>query len=166
MVIKYQIYKYFLFVETFYQLVLINFTPTIVINMTENIDKILDHSFAYAQELLYDTKEFYPFGAYIDSIHNVHPLEFDPDSKNQPQVKTVLESLTKYCESEIAEGNMLSFGMTYEAELLLEEGAQPVKCIAIDVKDKDNTENPIFYQSYSIDEDGELSFGEKFAVKR
>ena len=49
--------------------------------MHEEIEKLIEHSFEYAQELIIDTKEFYPFGAYIDTIGNVHPLEFEFNPK-------------------------------------------------------------------------------------
>ena len=50
--------------------------------MGNEIDKIIEHSYEYAKDILTDTGELYPFGAYIGIEENVHPLEFEYDKKN------------------------------------------------------------------------------------
>ncbi len=133
--------------------------------MHEEIEKLVEHSFEYAQELLVDTKEFYPFGAFIDTIGNVHPLEFEYDPKNMPQVKTVLESLTSYCETEMAENRMHAYGLTFEAELQMEENGPQETCIGLTVKHETEQDLPDFYQVYTFNDEAP-EFGEIFAVKR
>ncbi|MGV6861545.1 MAG: hypothetical protein ACWA41_07220 [Putridiphycobacter sp.] len=132
--------------------------------MADILNKILDHSFEYAKELLVDTMEFYPFGAYIDTIDNVHPLEFDYDKKNQPTVETVLNSIEKYCVTELKSDNMKIYALTYESEVVLEENGPTLKCITVEVKGHEDY--PIFYQPYSISEENELKLDEIFAVKK
>lgn len=134
--------------------------------MHEEIEKLIEHSFEYAQELLIDTKEFYPFGAYIDTIGNVHPLEFEFDPKNMPQVKTVLDSLTKYCETEMAENRMHAYGLAFEAELQLKEDESQKTCIGLKVKHQTESNLPDFYQEYSFNDDQLPKFEDIFAVKK
>ena len=134
--------------------------------MNPDIESIIDHSIEYAQDLIEGTLEFYPFGAFVDTIGNVHPLEFEFDTKKMPQVEEVLESLKAYCEAEMENGKMHAFGLTYESELVLEEGKDAVKCISLDIKHKDETDIPTFYQSYTIEEDNEVVYGEVFGVKK
>ena len=133
--------------------------------MHEEITKLIDHSFEYAQELLVDTKEFYPFGAYIDTIGNVHPLEFEFNPKKMPQVGEVLESLTKYCETEMAENRMHAYGLSFEANLKLEENGPTQTCIGLKVKHETEKDLPDFYQVYSFDKNQNPEFGDIFAVK-
>ena len=134
--------------------------------MNPDIESIIDHSIEYAQDLIEGTLEFYPFGAYIDTIGNVHPLEFEINPKKMPKVEEVLESLTGYCEGEMADGKMHAYGLTFESELVLEEGADAVKCISIDIKHKDEPNVPMFYQSYTIEEENNVVYGEIFGVKK
>lgn len=133
--------------------------------MHEEIVKIIDHSFEYAQELLIDTKEFYPFGAYIDTIGNVHPLEFEFNPKKMPQVGEVLDSLTKYCETEMAEKRMHAYGLTFEAQIKLTENEAAKNCIGLLIKHNIEENIPAFYQSYDFDNDHQPIFGEIFAVE-
>jgi hypothetical protein len=134
--------------------------------MNPDIEKIIDHSIEYAQDLIEGTLEFYPFGAFIDTIGNVHPLEFEFDAKKMPQVEQVLSSLKEYCEKELEGGKMNAFGLIFESELVLEEGKEAVKCITIDIKHKDEADVPTFYQSYTIEEENEVVYSDVFGVKK
>ena len=134
--------------------------------MNPDIESIIDHSIEYAQDLIEGTLEFYPFGAFIDTIGNVHPLEFDADAKNMPKIEEVLVSLKAYCENEMAAGKMHAYGLVFESELVLEEGKDAVKCISIDIKHKDETDIPVFYQSYTIEEENEVVYSDVFGVKK
>lgn len=134
--------------------------------MNPDIENIIDHSIEYAQDLIEGTLEFYPFAAYIDTIGNVHPLEFEFDAKKMPKIEEVLESLKSYCEAEMTEGKMHAYGLTFESELVLEEGNDAVKCISIDIKHKDNADIPTFYQSYTIEEENNVVYSDVFGVKK
>ena len=135
--------------------------------MDKITQSIIDHSFEYAKDLLEDTGQCYPFGAFVDKDEVVHPLEFEiTDKKNIPNNESVIWSLQKYCENEMAEGNIIAYGLTYEADVQLEEGAKSIETIAIDISNKEAETTPIYYFPYQIINEGNVKFGETFAVKR
>lgn len=126
--------------------------------------KLLNHSVDYAKELIIDTLEFYPFGAYIDTIDNVHPLEFEYDKKKQPTVERVLNSLTQYCEKELADKKMMAYALTFESEVKLSEDADALKCITIEIKTENAEKLPQYFIPYHVN-DKKVTFDEMFAVK-
>ena len=132
--------------------------------MEDIIQKLLDHSVEYAKELIVDTLEFYPFGAYIDTIDNVHPLEFEYDKKNQPTVEIVLNALTKYCETEMSEDKMKAYALTYESEVKLSDDEPILKCITVEIKSKTDSNLPKYFVPYHINDENVVSFDEVFAV--
>lgn len=134
--------------------------------MKKETQEILTHSFEYAKELLEDTGEFYPFGAYLDRRGQIHPLEFELDKKNMPTNGQVIEGLTKYCNSEMENGSLKGFGITFEAGVQMQENEEPVSTIAIDVTLSDDEIDAVFYFPYSKNTKGKIEFGEIFAVKR
>lgn len=135
--------------------------------MNEITKKIIDHSFEYAKDLLVDTGQSYPFGAFVDTVQVVHPLEFEiTDKKNIPNNESVIWSLRKYCEDELKDGRIIAFGLTYEANVLLKEDEPGIETIAIDITNPEDEEIPIYYYPYYSDKDGKIEFGEPFAVKR
>jgi len=134
--------------------------------MNNDTQKIIDHSFEYASELLEETGEFYPFGAYLDNKGQVHPLEFELDKKNMPTNGQVIEGLTIYCKEEMEKGKIRAFGITFEAGVQMKEGEGPVETVAIDITLSTAEVEPVYYFPYSLKQKGKIEFGEAFAVKR
>ena len=133
--------------------------------MNAEIEDLMDHSIDYAQDLLDETLEFYPFGAWIDTKGGVHPLEFEFDKKQMPTVETVLAELKTYCDSEMESKNMNAYALTFESELVLAEGEAPVKCISLDIIHNIEKHVPKFYVPYTINEDKTVEYSELFGVK-
>ncbi len=134
--------------------------------MNNHTQTIIDHSFEYAKDLLTDTGQCYPFGAYVDNAGIVHPLELEIDKKNIPNNETVIEGLKKYCETELQEKRIIAFGLTYEANVQLEVDSGNIDTIAIDIIDENDKPPPIYYFPYKIKEEGNVEFGDAFAVSR
>ena len=134
--------------------------------MNTEIQKIIDHSFEYAKDLLTDTGQCYPFGATIDNAGTVHPFEFEIDKNNIPNNETVIEGLKKYCETELQEKRIKAYGLTYEASVQLEIDSDSIDTIAIDIVDSSDKITPVYYFPYTIDKAGAVEFGETFAVNR
>lgn len=134
--------------------------------MKIDTQKIIEHSFDYAKELLEETGEFYPFGAYLDKKGQIHPLEFELDKKNMPTNGQVIEGLTKYCTSEMEEGNIIGYGITFEAGVQMHEEEEPINTIAIDIVLSDDGVQPVYYFPYTKVGSDNVEFGETFAVKR
>jgi len=112
--------------------------------MHEDIKKLLDHSVEYASELLLETGDCYPFGAYLDTVGNVHPLEMEIDTKNVPQLGKVVEGLTAYCTTEMAEKRMNAYCVSYEVKVQLAED-QTTDAIAFEIVHQTEQNIPKYY---------------------
>lgn len=134
--------------------------------MNNDTQLIIDHSFEYAKDLLTDTGQCYPFGAYVDNAGVVHPLELEIDKKNIPNNETVIEGLKKYCEAELQLNRIKAYGLTYEASVQLEADSEVIDTIAVDIVDNGDEILPIYYFPYKIKKEGEVEFGDAFAVER
>lgn len=134
--------------------------------MNEELDNLLAHSVEYATELLNETGESYPFGAFIDTIGNVHPLEMEIDPKKVPTIGEVVENLKTYCEGEMKASKMNGYALAYEVSLQLEEGAEAIDAISIDMKHLENEEPPLFYLPFTTVERRIVEVGELFGVQR
>lgn len=134
--------------------------------MIEEIEKMLAHSVEYATDLLNETGEAYPFGAFLDTIANVHPLEMEIDTKNVPQNGKIVESLRTYCETEMAEGRVTGYALAYEVKVQLKEGEDSVDAISIEMVHITEKELPHFYLLFKVLADKKVEVGELFGVKR
>jgi len=134
--------------------------------MNTYTQKIIDHSFEYAKDLLTDTGQCYPFGATVDNAGIVHPLEFEIDKKNIPNNETVIGGLRKYCQTELKEKRIKAYGITYEAAVQIEVDSDSIDTVAIDIIGNSDEIIPIYYFPYTINKNGTVKFGETFAVAR
>lgn len=130
--------------------------------MHKEIEKMLDHCAEYASDLLIEMGEAYPFGAFIDTIGNVHPLEMEVDKKNLPNIGQVINGLEKYCKAEMEAERMKGYALSFEVAVELSENEMQ-DCIAIQIHHKEET-CPTFYLPFK--KDGEKTIVEElFAVK-
>ncbi len=137
--------------------------------MNQGIEDLLNHGVEYASELLLETGEAYPFGAFTDTIENVHPLEMEINPKNVPTIGEVVENLTKYCSEEMKEERIFGYLLAYEVQLQLTENDPPTDAIAFEIKHKDSSEKetPLFYLPFEKIEEGKKAIpGELFAVAK
>jgi hypothetical protein len=132
--------------------------------MNEELKKLLDHSVEYATELLTETGECYPFGAYIDTVGNVHPLELEIDPKNVPQIGKVVDSLDKYCKAEMTENRMRGYCLSYEVKVQLSE-SKSTDAICFDLVHTEEKDIPKFYLPFLPLGERKTEVGDLFAVK-
>ena len=132
-------------------------------DLIEEIQKTIQHCQEYASELLIETGEAYPFGAFIDTIGNVHPLEMEIDKKNIPTIGEAIEVLEKYCQDELSEKRIRGYALCYEVSYQVDESSSKQDAIAIDVKHQSET-TPLFYLPFEKEE--EMKIMELFAVGR
>ena len=132
--------------------------------MQDEIQKLIDHCVDYATELLTETGESYPFGAYIDTIGNVHPLEMEIDTKNIPKLGKVIDTLKTYCMAEIEAKRMNGFALSYEVSMDLDEKSK-TDAIAIELHHSNENKLPVYYLPFRMNDDKSVVIGTIFAVK-
>lgn len=133
--------------------------------MNEETDKLLEHAVEYASELLTETGEAYPFGAFIDTIGNVHPLEMEIDKKNVPTIGKVVEGLTLYCKKEVEENRMRGYALAYEVAVKLTADEPESDAIAFELHHIELEQPLNFYLSFKTNADKSVEIGELFGVQ-
>jgi len=134
--------------------------------MTEEIQNIIDHSLEYVTDLLEDTGEFYPFGAYVGNEGIVHPLEYEYDKRNMPTNGQVIEWLENFCNEELENKMIRAYCITYDVTIQLEEDKPATDAVCFDITNPAEPDTPLFYIPYKIDKQDKVIFEEMFAVKR
>ena len=125
--------------------------------------ELLEHCADFSKQLLKETKDLYPFGAFISKTGQLHPLELE--KKNSIKNGEVVESLLKYLVSEMEQGEVLAYATTYEVQIKISEDSPISDAIAIEIVNVESEKEPVFYIPYRINGD-EVSFEEPFAVKK
>jgi hypothetical protein len=134
--------------------------------MDAEIQSIINHSLKYAEDLLGQTAELHPFGAFTDLKGQVHPLEMEIDKKNVPTNGKIIETLWNYCKSELDEKKITAFGISFESALQLEENSALVDVVVIITDKADGGELPAYCTPFKILGEENVEFGEMFAVDK
>jgi len=132
--------------------------------MNHYTKELIEHCSDFSKELLNETKDFYPFAAFVSKTGQIHPLELEPEDKNNTKNGQVIESLLKYLTSEVEKGEILAYATVFEVQFKLDDNSPKTDAFAVDVVNLES-EEPIFYFPYTRKND-EFSFKEPFAVKR
>jgi hypothetical protein len=131
--------------------------------MHQHTLELIEHCSEYAKELLSETLDFYPFGAFVSKTGQVHPLELEPENKNSTKNGEVVDSLLKYLITEFEKGEIIAYATVYEVEYQLNKDEPSNKAFAIKIINS-ASEEPMFYYPYSITGPS-VDFKEPFAVK-
>lgn len=134
--------------------------------MKEEIKSIVNHSLAYAAEILGQTGELHPFGAFTDNSGQVHPLEMEIDTKNIPNNGKIIETLWNYCMGELEKGEISAFGICIDSAIQAEEGQKAIDAIVVLPMHKDDDKLPAYCTQYQIKGEEDVELGELFAVDR
>jgi len=118
---------------------------------------LVDHCLETAKEMLDQTNEFHPFGAFLGKNGTVHPLGVEVDKKNIPSNGDIIQQLNDLAKSEEIE----HYSLCYEVSVQVDSSINPTDAICVEIK---VTGFPKFYLPYS--KSGEtFVYDEVFAVK-
>ncbi len=131
----------------------------------EEIIELLNHCRNYAEDLLMETGELFPFGALTDAEGRSHHREVEVDPKHVPSNGEMIEMLLQYFEEEYNKHAARAYATACEASVKLDENTS-TDAIAVDIRHKEVPDIPIYYFPFKISGNGEVKFGEAFAVKR
>jgi hypothetical protein len=131
----------------------------------EQVNELLDHCRNYAEDLLMETGELFPFGALMDANGRSHHREVEIDPKHVLPNGQIIELLLQYFEEEYNEHDARAWAIACEASVQLDENTA-TDCISIDIRHKDVADIPKYYFPFMLLDDGAVKFGEAFAVRR
>jgi hypothetical protein len=118
---------------------------------------LVEHSLETAKQMLDQTNEFHPFGAFLGKNGTVHPLGVEVDKKNIPSNGDLIQQLNDLAKTE----NIEHYSLCYEVSIQLVASRNPTDAICVEIKVKDV---PKFYLPFS--KSGEtFVYDEVFAVE-
>jgi hypothetical protein len=131
-----------------------------------DLQSIIDYSRGFAEKMLLQYKEYYPFGTVIDKKGELIPVGFKDQESDMPKSQKVIDELAKRFQEDLKNDKIRAYGITYDVRVQVNDLGEKSDAILIDIIHKDSLDLPLYYFTYSWTENGELTFGESFAIKR
>jgi len=132
----------------------------------KDIQNIIDYSHNFAEKMLNNGKEYYPFGAKIDNNGELIAVGYKDNETDFPESQKVINELTAEFERELNNGQIRAYGLTYDVRVQTDSLKDKTDAILIDIYHRNSNEIPKYYFTYSWNEKNELVFGESFGMKK
>ena len=132
----------------------------------KDIQNIIDYSHKFAEKMLKNGKEYYPFGAKIDNNGELIAVGYKDNETDFPESQKVIDELTVEFERELNIGEIKAYGLTYDVRVQTDSLKDKTDAILIDIYHRNSKEIPKYYFTYFWNENNELIFGESFGMKK
>ncbi len=137
-----------------------------LMEIQKDIQDIIDYSHKFAEKMLIEHKEYYPFGVVIDKKGELIPVGYKDNETDMPKSQKVIDELKKHFQTELDKQEIRAYGITYDVRVKLNDSEEKSDAILIDITHRDSTNLPKYYFTYSWTSEGELVFGESFGINR
>jgi hypothetical protein len=132
----------------------------------KDIQSIIDYCYMFAKYMLFESKEYYPFGAIIDNSGELIPVGYKDNETDMPESQRVINELNAHFEDDLKNNKIKAYGVTYDVRVQINDSGDRSDAILIDIVHRDSSEIRQYYFTYSWNEKGELTFGKSFSMKR
>ena len=132
----------------------------------QDVQKIIDYLHDFAEVMLNEGKEFYPFGAAIDNEGELIPVGYEDDETDKPKSLNVIEVLTKHFQNDFQDNKIRAYGLTYDVQIKYKDQVITSDAVLIDIVLREAIDIPIYYFTYSFNDQNKVVFGESFGRKR
>jgi hypothetical protein len=132
--------------------------------VTDEREGILDACVEFAQQILAEHGEFYPFGVSLRSDGlTMDEVYGDEDDEDVPEIEEIVQRIVETHRAAAASGELIACGTTLDVEVTDPDG-QERDAICVDVEHRD-AEPVRCLLPYEIGDDGEISYGELLALR-
>lgn len=132
----------------------------------KDIQKIIDYSIHFAETMLLDGKEYYPFTATINNKNELVPISYYEEGNEFPDSQIIIDFLSNNLHNELNNKKIKAFGITSDIKVKSFESEETVDAVMIDIHHLNSNEIPKYFFTYSWNSNDELVFGESFGIKR
>mgnify|MGYP003631076348 CR=1 FL=1 len=132
----------------------------------KDIQSIIDYSHEFAEKMLREYKEYYPFGVSVNSNGEIVPIGYRDNETDMPKSQKVIDELTNHFQDDLKNNKIRAYGITYDVRVQVNGSGEISDAILIDIVHRDSMDLPKYYFSYSWSEKDKLVFGNSFGMKR
>lgn len=136
------------------------------VEIEKDIQAIIDYSIEFAEHMLNNGKEYYPFGAQIQNNGELVAVGFKDGESDFPESQNLIGGLKSGFEKLFVDGQIKAYGLTYDVRVAINDSGDKSDAICIDITHRNSIEIPRYYFTYSWNENDELDFGRSFGMEK
>ncbi|MCP2042025.1 hypothetical protein [Pontibacter sp. HSC-36F09] len=122
-----------------------------------DIEKLISYSVEFAETLLLNTGEYYPFGSKIGSLGELTPLSFFYEEEHPESLK-IINGLTSFFEEALNKKEVRAYCIAYDVRVKNEKNNSATDAILVSIKHEDVSGKLIYYYPYELGNRKKLEF--------
>jgi hypothetical protein len=120
-------------------------------NLTIDRHKLVDYSIVFAEKLLIEFQEFFPFSATIDLDSNFIPTAFY-DGNEHPSSQELFDQLKRLLDGQLNANEKRDYALTYNVSVRKDNRSDATDAIAIQIKHHESASTFTYYFAYRMTE--------------
>ncbi|MGA2694103.1 MAG: hypothetical protein ABSF76_17195 [Opitutaceae bacterium] len=129
----------------------------------KQLESLIGAALPFAQTMLTNHGEFFPFGATMSPDEKISSVGADPGGEHPPSAE-VIALLKGAYRKDGASGKIIACALVYDVRTVPPGSTEKSDAVAIDLNHRDGMSVTMYYP-YHIDPDKKVVFGTAFAVK-
>ena len=122
-----------------------------------DIERMIGYSVEFAENLLLDSGEYYPFGSKISSSGEFIPVSFF-DEEEFTESQKIINELTYTFEEALSKKEVRAYCITYDVRVKNEKYSSAIDAILVSIKHEDVEGKLTYYYPYELGNKKKLEF--------
>ncbi len=122
-----------------------------------DIEKLISYSVEFAETLLLDCGEYYPFGSKIGTSGEFAPVSFF-DEEEYPESQKIINGLTSVFEEALSKREVRAYCIAYDVRVKNEKNNSATDAILVSIKHEDVEGMLSYYYPYELGNRKKLEF--------
>jgi hypothetical protein len=122
-----------------------------------DIEKLISYSVEFAETLLLDSGDYYPFGSKISSSGELTPVSFF-DEDEYPECQNIINGLSAVFEEALSKKEVRAYCIAYDVRVKNEKFNSPKDAILVSIKHEDVVGKLTYYYPYELSDKKKLEF--------
>jgi hypothetical protein len=120
-----------------------------VIEIKKDIQKLIDYSVGFADKMLSDNQEFYPFAVTVNLDGNlVMNSQFDGD--DHPLSQDIIDRLQPLLDNQLGKQECRAYALTCDVRVQKDNASAKTDAISVKIKHTETNDITVYYFAYRL----------------
>ena len=132
-------------------------------NIKDDTQKLIDYAVDFANKLLTDYQEFYPFAATINLNGNII-MESCLDGDDHPLSQDLITIFEPLLDNQLENCERRAYSLTYDVKVQKDDTNYKTDAIAVKIKHAETTDITVYYFAYRLTEQNKVEHLDSWGV--
>lgn len=118
-------------------------------NITDDTKILINYSVDFAEQMLIENEEFFPFACTINSMGELVPISFF-DGDEFPKSETLIDNLETILDNQLKQKEKRAYALTYDVKVKRHNEFEMHDAIAVKIKHIETEQSIVYFFAYKL----------------